>query len=131
MSNVRANAIENFGVGDNVQIDGFDEVSATYFDNCISYGTDQHDVVASHCRGMLIETSTARKRSRRMGQTLANLDRRDLRQAGIGSGRHAFVFAFPEGLSATADSVKVRRSVDGAGLQRAQCSINRRTAVGQ
>jgi VCBS repeat-containing protein len=51
-----------------------------------------------------------------IGQVLANAYREDLKAAGLGSGRHAFVFAAPAGLVFAPDTVEVRRSLDGAGL---------------
>jgi hypothetical protein len=41
-----------------------------------------------------------------------------LAQAGLGSGRHSFTFTPPAGVLATARSVEVRRSLDGAVLLR-------------
>jgi hypothetical protein len=52
----------------------------------------------------------------RIGQTLANLYREDLEAAGLGSGRHSFAFTPPVGLDFAADTVQVRRSLDGARL---------------
>ena len=51
-----------------------------------------------------------------IGQTLADKYRRDLEQAGLGSGRHSFEFRPPAGLTLTPNSVQVRRSLDGAAL---------------
>jgi hypothetical protein len=53
-----------------------------------------------------------------IGQVLANRYREDLAQAGLGSGRHSFTFTPPAGVLATARSVEVRRSLDGAVLLR-------------
>jgi VCBS repeat-containing protein len=53
-----------------------------------------------------------------IGQTLANLYRDDLEQAGIGSGRHGFEFAPPAELVFAPQAVEVRRSLDGAALAR-------------
>jgi hypothetical protein len=53
-----------------------------------------------------------------IGQVLANRYRGDLAQAGLGSGRHSFIFTPPAGVLATAPSVEVRRSLDGAPLLR-------------
>ena len=51
-----------------------------------------------------------------IGQTLANRYRKDLEQAGLGSGRHSFAFAPPAGLIFAPDVVEVHRSLDGASL---------------
>jgi hypothetical protein len=51
-----------------------------------------------------------------IGQTLADCHRPDLAQAGLGSGRHGFAFRPPVGVALTA--VVVRRSLDGAMLER-------------
>lgn len=51
---------------------------------------------------------------RLIGQTLANRYREDLAQAGLGSGRHAFVFTPPDGMVIRATVAEVRRSLDGA-----------------
>ena len=48
-----------------------------------------------------------------IGQVLANRYRDDLKRAGIGSGCHSFRFAVPGGVALTADSVAVKRSLDG------------------
>jgi hypothetical protein len=53
---------------------------------------------------------------RLIGRVLANRYRHDLERAGLGSGRHSFEFTPPAGLSLTAKSVEVRRSLDGAAL---------------
>jgi hypothetical protein len=55
---------------------------------------------------------------RLIGQTLANRYRQDLVLAGLGSGRHSFVFRPPAGVTLTPGTVQVRRSLDGAELQR-------------
>ena len=55
---------------------------------------------------------------RLIGRTLANLHREDLKDARLGSGRHAFVFTPPEGVVASAAAIEVRRSLDGARLAR-------------
>jgi probable HAF family extracellular repeat protein len=60
---------------------------------------------------------------RLIGQTLANLYREDLREAGLGSGRHAFRFAPTAGEVLAPGSVEVRRSSDGALLARAAAAI--------
>jgi Hint domain len=52
-----------------------------------------------------------------IGQVLANHYRADLQQAGIGSGRHGFVFVPPRGLAL--EGIEVRRAIDGVLLQRA------------
>jgi hypothetical protein len=49
-----------------------------------------------------------------IGQTLANRYREDLEAAGLGSGRHGFSFAVPDGLMLLPGTVEVRRSLDGA-----------------
>ena len=54
---------------------------------------------------------------RLIGQTLANHYRKDLDQGKIGSGRHSFVFTSPAELPVAADTVEVRRSLDGAVLE--------------
>ena len=51
-----------------------------------------------------------------IGRTLANRYRKDLEQAGLGSGCHSFAFAPPAGLIFAPDVVEVRRSLDGASL---------------
>jgi len=53
---------------------------------------------------------------RLLGQTLANVYREDLAQAGLGSGRHGFKFAPPPGVCFDPRSVEVRRPLDGARL---------------
>jgi hypothetical protein len=53
---------------------------------------------------------------RLIGQVLANQYRADLEFAGLGSGRHGFVFTPPEGVALTARAVEVRRSLDGQAL---------------
>ena len=59
------------------------------------------------------------RRSRQLiGQVLANRYREDLEQAGIGSGRHGFVFKPPAGLVFAPEEIEVRRSLDGAALER-------------
>ena len=50
---------------------------------------------------------------RLIGQVLANRYREDLAKAGLGSGRHGFVFTPPTGLIISSDNVQVRRSLDG------------------
>jgi hypothetical protein len=47
-----------------------------------------------------------------IGQTLANRFRVDLAHAGLGSGKHGFSFALPDGLLLCAHAVEVRRSMD-------------------
>ena len=54
---------------------------------------------------------------RLIGQTLANRYREDLKQAGLGSGGHAFSFTPPENLFYTSGAVEVRRSLDGVALK--------------
>jgi hypothetical protein len=53
---------------------------------------------------------------RLIGQVLANRYRDDLEHAGVGSGRHSFSFALPDGLMLLPGTVEVRRSLDGARL---------------
>jgi Hint domain len=58
---------------------------------------------------------------RRLGQALACAYRADLRTAGKGSGRCAFLFTFPEALSLLEQAaLEVRRAADGTPLQRAE-----------
>jgi hypothetical protein len=59
-----------------------------------------------------------------IGQTLANRYRDDLKQAGLGSGRHGFTFRPPAGLDFAADAVEVRRSLDDAAVK--SSAISRR-----
>ena len=66
---------------------------------------------------------------RLIGQTLANRYREDLRQAGLGSGRHGFEFSPPAGLTFAPDAVEVRRSFDGAALSAAGAVRTNLTAV--
>jgi Hint domain len=49
-----------------------------------------------------------------IGQTLANAYREDLARAGLGSGRHSFSFMPSPALLAIAQTVEVRRALDGA-----------------
>ena len=58
-----------------------------------------------------------------VGRVLANTYRDDLARAGLGSGRHAFDFMLPAGLDVSADAVEVRRSLDGASLQRSRAGM--------
>ena len=51
-----------------------------------------------------------------IGRTLANRYREDLKQAGLGSGRHGFMFASPRGVDISSGFVNVRRSLDGVKL---------------
>ncbi|MEO6842522.1 MAG: Hint domain-containing protein [Bradyrhizobium sp.] len=62
-----------------------------------------------------------------IGQTLANHYREDLERAGLGSGRHAFDFAPPIAINLAAETIEVRRSLDGAALP---LSADRRRRVG-
>ena len=55
---------------------------------------------------------------RLIGQTLANRYRADLWRAGLGSGRHAFVFRPPGGTLHLPATIEVRRSLDNALLGR-------------
>jgi hypothetical protein len=52
-----------------------------------------------------------------IGQTLANRYREDLKQAGLGSGRHSFMFASPRGADISGGIVSVRRSLDGVKIK--------------
>jgi hypothetical protein len=61
-----------------------------------------------------------------LGQTLANVYRYNLDAAGLGSGRHGFRFALPEGFVLGGAIVEVRRSSDGALLA---SSSHRRAAA--
>jgi hypothetical protein len=54
---------------------------------------------------------------RLIGQTLANGYREDLEQAKLGSGYHSFTFTPPAGFDFAADTVEVRRALDGAALE--------------
>ena len=53
-----------------------------------------------------------------IGRVLANSYRDDLKRAGLGSGRHAFTFTPPASLDVAPDTIDVRRSLDGAALER-------------
>lgn len=55
---------------------------------------------------------------RLIGQVLANRYREDLKDAGLGSGRHSFEFTPPAGPALARHAVEVRRSLDGAVLGR-------------
>lgn len=55
-----------------------------------------------------------------IGHVLANRYREDLERAGLGSGRHGFVFSPPPGLAFAPNAVEVRRSLDGTLLAFAQ-----------
>jgi Hint domain len=55
---------------------------------------------------------------RLIGQVLANRYRKDLEQAGMGSGRHAFTFSPAQKINVALDAIEVRRSLDGALLSR-------------
>jgi Hint domain len=57
-----------------------------------------------------------------IGQTLANRYREDLQAAGLGSGRHSFSFAVPDGLMLLPGTIEVRRSLDGAPLPRSRAA---------
>jgi len=56
---------------------------------------------------------------RLIGEVLANRYREDLRRASMGSGCHAFAFTPPPSLALLPEAVEVRRSLDGASLNRA------------
>ena len=62
-------------------------------------------------------------RGRQIGQVLANTHREDLKQSGIGSGRHGFEFTPPRGLDMPPHAVEVRRSLDGAALEFSAASV--------
>jgi hypothetical protein len=72
-----------------------------------------------------------------IGRVLANAYREDLKSAGLGSGRHGFVFTPPAGLDFAPAAVEVRRTLDGAALEHsgaagsASCGVkpHRRAAV--
>jgi autotransporter-associated beta strand protein len=59
---------------------------------------------------------------RLIGQVLANRYREDLERAGLGSGRHSFEVELPAGLVVAPETIEVRRSLDGAALQRTERS---------
>jgi hypothetical protein len=48
-----------------------------------------------------------------IGQTLANRYRKDLAQAGLGSGHHSFIFVPAAGTDIFSEAIQVRRSLDG------------------
>jgi hypothetical protein len=54
---------------------------------------------------------------RLIGQALANRYRGDLKEAGLGSGRHAFLFRVPAGVKPSAATLEVRRSLDAMPLR--------------
>ncbi len=58
----------------------------------------------------------------RIGRVLANLYREDVRDAGFGSGCHAFEFTLPEGVALP---VEVRRSTDGSQLAQTDAAAAR------
>jgi hypothetical protein len=60
-----------------------------------------------------------------IGQTLANRYRADLEAAGLGSGRHAFVFVPPESVMLDPAGVEVRRSLDSALLAPSRAALHR------
>ena len=70
--------------------------------------------------------------SQLIGQALANRYRDDLAKAGLGGGRHSFVFRVPAGVTLTPETVEVRRSFDGAPLKRSASTRRKRAraAVG-
>ena len=53
-----------------------------------------------------------------IGRVLANAYRDDLKAADLGSGRHGFEFAAPAGVEFAAETIEVRRALDGAPLGR-------------
>jgi hypothetical protein len=55
-------------------------------------------------------------RGQLVGHALANCYREDLREAGVGSGRHGFSFVPKPGCRFAPEDVLVKRSLDGAGL---------------
>ena len=67
---------------------------------------------------------------RLIGQALANGYREDLDQTDIGSGRHSFAFTSPTGLDFAADTVEVRRSLDGAALEQRAARVRHSAAGG-
>ena len=73
--------------------------------------------------------STSIADGRLIGQVLANSYREDLKAAGLGSGRHGFEFTPPAGLDFAADAVEVRRSLDGAPLDRSGATGSTSTSV--
>jgi hypothetical protein len=66
-----------------------------------------HDPEAPVCLDIFVS-------GRLIGRVLANSDRADLRDAGIGSGRHGFHFVPPSGISL--EDIEIRCSLDGAPL---------------
>jgi hypothetical protein len=66
---------------------------------------------------------------RMIGQTLANRYRRDLQQAGLGSGRHSFMFLPAAGTVMSRETIQIRRSLDGAKIDSAP-SVMRRALRG-
>ena len=56
---------------------------------------------------------------RLLGQVLANDYREDLKDAGIGSGCHGFLFALSADLASAPGTIEVQRSLDGAPLEHA------------
>jgi VCBS repeat-containing protein len=101
-------------------------------DNCIAGWAQNIDAPeAPVCLDILIE-------GKAIGQVLANGYRDDLEAAGLGSGRHGFAFTPPRGLDFAADAVEVRRSLDGAALERSNrasgarrnITVHRRAAHG-
>jgi hypothetical protein len=51
-----------------------------------------------------------------IGRVLANRFRADLRDAGLGCGRHAFRFEAPKGVDLSTVHVELHRASDGAAL---------------
>ena len=64
---------------------------------------------------------------RRAMRVLANLYRADLRQAGLGSGCHAFEVTLPGGTTGT---VEVRRSADDTQLPQTGCALTLMQTIG-
>jgi hypothetical protein len=60
---------------------------------------------------------------RLIGQVLANRYRKDLQEAGLGSGCHSFEFKPPPGLCLAPNAVEVRRSLDNAVLPSSDCGV--------
>jgi len=61
--------------------------------------------------------------TRPIGRVIANRYRADLERAGLGSGRHSFEFTPATGLAFVPEAVEVRRSLDGATLERSFAAL--------
>ena len=66
---------------------------------------------------------------RLVGRVLANRHRQDLAQAGLGSGRHGFSLSLAAGVTVAPETVEVRRSLDGAALERPHNSRQARASA--